>query len=194
MALTQPVLPRELAEAIPVRLPASEEVHGAVFAALKHLQRMESWCPPPQDPHPDVHPLPHSLPSAARSRRAGAWGRARTGGPNGGPGMGPTIYPQVPIDCPLVPKTSPPGRNQGAPCWRKPGFQAQLCCLAVGPWTGPTWHGPQFPQGSNKRGGQRVLLPFSRSKQNWAKMHSRVFRNREHTRAQAQPPELQVSK
>lgn len=31
------MLPRELAEAVPVRLPASEEVHGAVLPALEHL-------------------------------------------------------------------------------------------------------------------------------------------------------------
>lgn len=36
--LTQPVLPRELAKALPVRFPASEEIHRAVLPALKYLQ------------------------------------------------------------------------------------------------------------------------------------------------------------
>lgn len=56
------MLARELAEAIPVRLPASEEVHGAVLPALKHLRsKEEDGELAPAFPGPHVRPpAPHS--------------------------------------------------------------------------------------------------------------------------------------
>lgn len=65
--LTQPVLPCELAEALPVSLPASEKVHRAIFPALKHLQGQRRYRigasgargPDPGLPHPSSQaPLP----------------------------------------------------------------------------------------------------------------------------------------
>lgn len=50
------MLPRELAEAVAVRLPASEEVYGAVLPSLKHLRADENGELAPDFPGPHMRP------------------------------------------------------------------------------------------------------------------------------------------
>lgn len=73
--LTQPVLPGELAEALPVSLPTSEKVHRAILAALKHLQGQRRYSvgasgvrTPHHTRHPSSRPSPPLLPTSVGHR------------------------------------------------------------------------------------------------------------------------------
>lgn len=117
------MLPRELAEAVPVRLPASEEVHGAVLPALEHLwgEDEDGELAPPC-PGPACRPLPHTLPSAACSvgPGLGSWLD-----PRAQQGLGSLIVARGETEqVPQVLKRPLEDTGWAGVQWRKPSFRA----------------------------------------------------------------------
>lgn len=120
--LTQPVFPRELAEALSVCLPASEKVHRAVLPALEHLQaenEVSHWSSGLRTPSPLVPMLPYKLPGTASTEhrdgvRSGPGFPLPSGAPGSGtwrrPGLRSSWRPKAELtDPPQMPGMSPQG-------------------------------------------------------------------------------------
>lgn len=154
------MLPRELAEAIAVRLPASEEVYGAVLPSLKHLRADENGELAPDFPGPHMRPTAPHLPTwgaeglSLISLNSSPWD----------PDLGGSRYykagdltkcPQA-LKCPLKEEPGWTGVQS-----RKTDFQTYSSASLCNPGLVPSLQGPQFPHWSNNKGLNKGPCTFS---------------------------------